>query len=335
MTKNSHVEVNRVRKMILEEYKIDNLLEVDELINKYSINFYNNKFKLRQFKDIQKELNYKMISEGVLEKYREKKSEIEEKEEDKNLEQLLCVKVGNYIVKFNAKVTEVLEYFKISKSKYYKLKKELEAIDPELYQIVQNIAKTNMNNILAKELEAVEPNSQEGTIYDIEGFEKEDFEENYSQEDYFEESEIKKRNVDYVIEHIDEKIEILIQAVDVLEELTKNNRDYDFLMNECIRKTDVEEEVELHRIENKEKEECFNSDEISEKIYETRKKQRKFKDFKKVIENFRGFDVRRMQKLNRDVRNYDNEEREYQSCNRKLVEINNNINRLSDRFGIK
>lgn len=286
----THIEINNIRKMVEKEYKLQNLLAVDDFLKEHNIVYFTPKGKVRQHSEIKKEINNK-IEERKLKKYYETTL--------KDNKDKLCLDIGNFVTKNNATIKQVCEYFDITKDKYYKYKSKLEEIDKDLYDKVQMVAKSNQTNTMALPTKEI----------------------------------IKKKNDEIIIESLDKKVEILKPAFEIIFELVKNNSDYRFLIENCIKKMDTEKDGEIHKIEN-EYDDDFDCCQTVNRQYDLQTKRRVFKDFDKILDVIRLLDLGSIQKTDKYLKDYRNEEREYITYDEKLRNLNDNINKTREKLGI-
>lgn len=253
-----------------------------------------NNLGVKPFEEIKKELDEKLLKSEIKNKVKSNDLEIAKEEIE------LCYSVSRFIIENQTTIKETCEQLKISEYKLRKIKDNLKILNEDLYNQVQDVAKNNQKvNIIQK-------------------------------------SEPKKlKNTDYVINDLDKKIEKLKPAFEVIEEFVKNYDTYYSLFDECITKADLTRDEENHQIENRyltdEDFDCCCS--VSRQYYNT-KMRRTFKDAKKIIENFQSLNLNTIQKINRDLNNYKNNERDYKTIGQRLTMSNNNINELRKKLGI-
>lgn len=282
MAKDNSIKINTIKQEIKVKYNMDNLEQVEDFLRINSVNLYNNKFNVRQFSDIEREINIKLKTKN---------------RKELNDEDLLCVKIGEFVAENNATVARVEKEFGINRKKYYEYKDRLKIIDEELYLKVQEVAQNNKkNNIIQKEV-------------------------------------VKKKNDEIVLDDFDEKVKILKPAFEILVELIKSGNDYEFLASSCIKKMDTQKDGEAHRIEN-EYDENFDCCDTTYKQWEYQTKRRGFKDFENVIRAIRLLGFEDVKNINYQLKKYKDDTREYVSLDEKLRVLNDDINKTRMKLGI-
>lgn len=296
MSNKMHIEINTIKNSIRQDYKLRNITEVEEMLDDYNISYYTSKGKVKQYSIVKKEIDEK-IEERKLKNYH--------KNQVKNAKAKLCIEIANFVIENKATVNETCEHFDITRKRYYKYKDELLEIDKELHKKVQMVAESNKSNNL---IVALENTLEEQPV-------------------------VKKKNDEIIIDSLDEKIQILKPAFEILVDLVKNYNDYETLLDDCIKKMDTQKDGEYHKIENEYNEDFDCCDSVYRQ-YDYQTKRRVFKDFKNFTESIKLLNLETIKNANYQLKKYKDDTRDYRSYDEKLRNLNDNINKTRMKLGI-